>query len=44
MLGLYLDTPIIGYICCSMLSILKDFILQNELQNLMTNTVFWDKT
>jgi len=41
MLGLYLDTLTIGHKCCSMLSILNEITVQKELQNVMTNVVFW---
>ena len=43
MLGLYLDTLIIGHKCCSILIILNELTLQKELQNSMTNNVFGTK-
>jgi len=43
MLGLYLYTLIIRHKSCSMLSILNKLKLQKELQNLVTNNVFWQK-
>jgi len=33
-----------GYTFCSMLSILNELTLQNELHNCMTNNVFWSQT
>jgi len=39
-LGLYLDTLIVGHTFCSMLSILNELTLQKKL-HLMTNNVFW---
>jgi len=43
MLGLYRDTLLIGHRFCSMLSILNELTLQTELQNVMTNNMFWTK-
>ena len=43
MLGLYLDTRIIGYKYCSMLSILFKLTLQKECQTIVTNNLFWTK-
>ena len=43
MLGVYLYTLIFGYKYCNMLSILNKLTLQKELQNCVTNNVFWDK-
>ena len=42
MLGLYLDTLIIGQKCCNMLSILNKLVLQKEL-HFLTNNVLWTK-
>ena len=44
MLGLYLYTLIIGHKSCNMLSIINKLTLQKELQNFMTNNVFWTKS
>jgi len=43
MLGMYLDTLIIGHTFCSMLSILNKITLQMELQNFMANKVISKK-
>ena len=43
MLGLYLYTLIIGHESCNKLSVLNKLELQKELQNCVTNNVFWDK-
>jgi len=43
MLGLYLDTLIIGHKLCNMLRILNELTLQRELQNFVTNNVFLTK-
>ena len=43
MLGLYLDTLISGHKLCSVLSILNKLTLKKELQNFITNNVFWTK-
>jgi len=43
MLGLYFYTLTIGHKFCNMLSILDKLKLQKELQNVVTNNVFWDK-
>jgi len=44
MLGLFLDTLIIGHKCSSMFHILHELTLKKELQNVMTNNVFWAKS
>jgi len=43
LLGLYLDTHIIGHTSYNMLSITKKILLQKNLQNCVTNNVFLDK-
>jgi len=44
MLGLYLYTLIIGHKSCNMFIILNKLTLQNELQNFVTNNLFfWQK-
>jgi len=43
MLGLYLYTRIISHTFRRMLSILNKLTLQEDLQNLVTNSVFWTK-
>ena len=43
MLGLYLCSLIIGHKSCNMLSILNKLTLRKELQNFVTNNVFWAK-
>jgi len=43
MLGLYLYTRIIGHKSCNMLSIQNKLTLKKELQNFVTNNVFFDK-
>jgi len=44
MLGMYFYTLIIGHKSCNMLSIKDKLTLQRELQNVVTNNVFLDKT
>jgi len=44
MLGLYLYTLVIGHKSCSLLSILNKLTLHKELQNFVTNHVFWTKS
>ena len=44
MLGLYLNTLIIGHKLCNMLSILNELTLQKGLQKFVTNNVFWTKS
>jgi len=43
MLGLYLDTLIIGHKCNNMVSRLNELTLQKELQNFLTKNVFLTK-
>ena len=43
MLGVYLNTLIIGHKCCNVLSKLNELTLQKALQRFMTNNVFWTK-
>ena len=43
MFGLYLYTLIIGHKSCNTLSILNKILLQKNLQNFVTNNVFFDK-
>ena len=43
MLGLYVNTLIIGHKSCNMLSIINRLTLQKELQSFVTNNVFFDK-
>jgi len=43
MLGLYLDTLIIGQNNCNVLSILNELTLQKKLQNFLTNNVLDNK-
>jgi len=44
MLGLYLDTLIIGYKSRNMLRTLNKLTLQKKLQNCVANNLFFDKT
>ena len=43
MLGLYLNTLMLGNKSCNMLSILNKLTTQKELQNFVTNDVLLDK-
>ena len=43
MLGLYLNTLMLGHKSCNMLSILNKLTMQKELQNCVTNNVLLDK-
>jgi len=43
-LGLYIYTLIIGNKSCNRLIILNKLLLQIELQNVVTNNVFWTKS
>jgi len=41
MIGLYLDTLILGHTFCNMLSIINELILHKKLQIFVTNNVYW---